>query len=98
VIIIILTLNNRTHCEGAQIINGSTPDCGIITVLGADWHQRANAGASFMLTAIIVAVVVIGLLVGLIMSLRSSAKTGIPSQDVIDRASERARKLNSEED
>jgi len=37
------------------------------------------------------------LIVGLVVSLRRSAKTGMPSQDVLERASRRARQLDTEE-
>ena len=43
-----------------------------------------------MSTAVIVIVIVVGLLVGIIMGLRSSAKPGMPRQDVLDRAAQRA--------
>lgn len=49
-----------------------------------------------MLTAIIIVVVVV-IIVGGVLSLRSSAKTGMPSQDVLDRASRRARELETRE-
>jgi Protein of unknown function (DUF2897) len=42
-------------------------------------------------TAVIVIVVVLALVAGLWMGLRNSAKTGMPSQDVLDRATRRAR-------
>jgi hypothetical protein len=51
-----------------------------------------------MSTAIIVSVVVLILIVGGVLALRSSAKTGMPPPDVLDRASRRARELNSEDD
>jgi hypothetical protein len=50
-----------------------------------------------MTTALIVIVVVVALLVGTILSVRRSAKTGMPSQDVLNRATERARKLDAED-
>ncbi|MDB6087256.1 MAG: hypothetical protein JWN85_40 [Gammaproteobacteria bacterium] len=50
-----------------------------------------------MSTAIIVIVVVLGLLVGIIMSLRSSAKTGMPAQDVLKRTAQHARELDAQE-
>jgi hypothetical protein len=51
-----------------------------------------------MSTAAIVIVVVLILIVGGVLALRASAKTGMPSPDVLDRASRRARELGSEED
>jgi hypothetical protein len=50
-----------------------------------------------MSTAAIIIIVVVGLLVGGIMVLRSSAKTGMPSQDVLDRATRHARQLDEQE-
>jgi hypothetical protein len=50
-----------------------------------------------MSTAIIVIVIVLGLLIGIIMSLRSSAKTGMPSQEVLKRATQHARELDAQE-
>jgi hypothetical protein len=50
-----------------------------------------------MSTALIAIVIVVGLLVGTIWTLRSSAKTGLPSEDVLKRASQRARELEAQE-
>jgi uncharacterized membrane protein len=50
-----------------------------------------------MSTAIIVIVLVLGLLIGIIMSLRSSAKTGMPSEEVLKRATQHARELDAQE-
>jgi len=50
-----------------------------------------------MSVAIIIIVVAVGFLVGGIMALRSSSKTGMPSQEVLDRATQRARKLDAAE-
>jgi hypothetical protein len=50
-----------------------------------------------MLTAIIVLVVVIAFVAGTILSLRRSAKTGMPSRDVLERATRRARELEAKE-
>jgi hypothetical protein len=51
-----------------------------------------------MSTAAVVIVVVIVIIVGGVLSLRASAKTGMPSRDVLDRASRRARRLESDDD
>jgi hypothetical protein len=48
-----------------------------------------------MSTAAIVIVVVTVVIVGGVLSLRSSAKTGMPAQDVLDRARRRARELEA---
>lgn len=50
-----------------------------------------------MITALIVIVVVLALLVGLIMNLRNSARTGMPSEEVLKRATQRARELEAQE-
>jgi hypothetical protein len=50
-----------------------------------------------MSTAAIVIVVVLVLIVGGVLALRSSAKTGMPPPDVLDRASRRARELDSDD-
>jgi hypothetical protein len=42
-------------------------------------------------------VVVVGFLLGGLLSLRNSTKTGMPSQDVLDRAKIRARELEEQE-
>jgi hypothetical protein len=50
-----------------------------------------------MLTATIVFLGVLGLVGGLILTLRSSAKTGLPPKDVLQRATQRARELDAKE-
>ena len=50
-----------------------------------------------MATALIAIVVVVAVIAGAVLSLRKSAKTGMPSQDVLDRASRRAREQESED-
>lgn len=50
-----------------------------------------------MLTAVILSVVLVALVVGTMLSLRSSAKSGMPSRDVLERATRRARELESRE-
>jgi hypothetical protein len=50
-----------------------------------------------MTTAIIVIVIVVAFLAGTVLSLRRSAKTGMPSKEVLDRATQRARKLEAQE-
>jgi hypothetical protein len=50
-----------------------------------------------VLTAVILIVVLVALIVGTMLSLRSSAKSGMPSRDVLDRATRRARELESRE-
>jgi hypothetical protein len=48
-----------------------------------------------MSTAAIIIVVVLVVIGGGVLSLRNSSKTGMPSQDVLDRASRRARELEA---
>jgi flagellar basal body-associated protein FliL len=50
-----------------------------------------------MKTAVIIIVIVLAILAAAILSLRSSAKKGMPSQDVLDRATQRARELEAQE-
>jgi Protein of unknown function (DUF2897) len=50
-----------------------------------------------MSTAAIVIVVVLVILIGGVLALRSSARTGMPSKDVLDRATRRAQRLDSDE-
>jgi hypothetical protein len=50
-----------------------------------------------MTTAIIIAIIVAAFVVGGILKLRTTAKTGMPSQDVLDRATQRARELEAAE-
>jgi hypothetical protein len=50
-----------------------------------------------MSTAIVVIVLVVGMLVGLIWGLRNSAKTGMPPEDVLKRATQHARELEAQE-
>jgi hypothetical protein len=50
-----------------------------------------------MSTAIIVIVIVLGVLIGGIMGLRSSAKTGMPPPDVLERATRHSRELEAQE-
>jgi hypothetical protein len=50
-----------------------------------------------MRTAIIVILIVLALIVGGLLTLRRSAKTGMPSKDVLDRATRRARELEAQE-
>ena len=51
-----------------------------------------------MLKAIIIIVVVIAVLLGGILTLRSSGRTGMPSEDVLKRAAERARKQAAQDE
>jgi hypothetical protein len=48
-----------------------------------------------MVAALIAIVIVVALVAGVVLSLRKSAKTGMPSQDVLDRAARRADEQNS---
>jgi len=50
-----------------------------------------------MTTAIIVGIIVVAFVVSGILKLRSTARTGMPSQDVLDRATQRARELEAAE-
>jgi hypothetical protein len=50
-----------------------------------------------MTTAIIVAIVVVAFVVGGILKLRTTTRSGMPSQDVLERATRRARELEEAE-
>ncbi len=49
------------------------------------------------MTVIIIIVLVIVVLVGTVLTLLSSARTGMPSKDVLERAQRRAQRLAAEE-
>jgi hypothetical protein len=49
-------------------------------------------------TAVILGVIVVALIVGTMLSLRSSARSGMPSRDVLERAARRARELESRDE
>ncbi len=55
-----------------------------------------ETGGRLTTAAIVVAVVTI-LIVGTVLSLRASAKTGMPPEDVLERAKRRARELADRE-
>jgi hypothetical protein len=48
-----------------------------------------------MVAALIAIVLVVALVAGLVLSLLKSAKTGMPSRDVLDRATRRANEQDS---
>jgi hypothetical protein len=50
-----------------------------------------------MKTAIVVFLVVLAFVAGTVFALRSRAKEGMPSKDVLDRATRRARELEEQE-
>jgi hypothetical protein len=50
-----------------------------------------------MYSAIIAIVLVVGLVAGLILTLRNSAGTGLPSKELLERATRRARELKAKE-
>jgi hypothetical protein len=50
-----------------------------------------------MRTAVIVILLVVAVIAGGLLTLRRSAKTGMPPQDVLDRATQRARELEAQE-
>lgn len=50
-----------------------------------------------MVTVVVLIVLLVALVVGTMMTLRSSARTGMPSQDVLERAKRRARELEASE-
>ena len=50
-----------------------------------------------MTTAIIVTLIVVAFIVGTLIRVYLSSKTGMPSQDVLDRATQRAKELEAKE-
>jgi hypothetical protein len=50
-----------------------------------------------MVKVVVLIVVLVALIVGTMMTLRSSARTGMPAQDVLERAKRRERELESKE-
>jgi hypothetical protein len=50
-----------------------------------------------VLTAVILIVILVAFVVGTMLSLRRSAKSGMPSRDVLERATRRARELEARE-
>jgi len=51
-----------------------------------------------MSTAIVVFLVVIAIVAGTIVTLRTTARQGLPSKDVMDRARQRAREQNARDE
>ena len=52
---------------------------------------------SSMSTAIVILLIVIALVAGTVISLRTTAKSGMPPKEVLDRATQRARELEASE-
>jgi hypothetical protein len=50
-----------------------------------------------MSTTIVVILMVLALLAGITISLLSSARTGMPSKEVLERAAQRSRELDAQE-
>lgn len=50
-----------------------------------------------MTKALLAIVIVVALVAGVVLSLRKSAKTGMPSRDVLERATRRARQQDSDD-
>jgi len=50
-----------------------------------------------MPTAVIVGLIVVAIVAGTAISLRTTARTGMPSKEVLDRAAQRARELEARE-
>jgi flagellar basal body-associated protein FliL len=51
-----------------------------------------------MVTALIVILIVVAIVVGTILTLRTTAKQGMPSKDVLDRASQRSREQEARDE
>jgi hypothetical protein len=50
-----------------------------------------------MSTAIVILLIVIALVAGTVVSLRTTSKSGMPSKEVLDRATQRSRELEARE-
>jgi hypothetical protein len=50
-----------------------------------------------MVKVVVLIVILVALILGTMMTLRSSARTGMPSGEVLERAKRRARELDSSE-
>jgi len=50
-----------------------------------------------MSTALVILLIVIALVAGTVVSLRTTAKSGMPSKEVLDRAAQRSRELEARE-
>jgi hypothetical protein len=50
-----------------------------------------------MRTAIVLTVIILALIVGGLLTLRRSARTGMPSRDILERATRRAQELEKRE-
>ncbi len=50
-----------------------------------------------MLKAVIIIVLVVGAIVGGLLTLRNSGRAGVPSEDVLKRATKHARELDAED-
>ena len=50
-----------------------------------------------MSTALVILLIVIALVAGIVVSLRTTAKSGMPSKEVLDRATQRSRELEARE-
>ncbi len=51
-----------------------------------------------MVTALIVILIVVAIVVGTILTLRTTAKQGMPSKDVLDRAGQRSREQEARDE
>jgi hypothetical protein len=50
-----------------------------------------------MPTALVIGLIVVAVVAGTAISLRTTARTGMPSKEVLDRAAQRARELEARE-
>jgi hypothetical protein len=50
-----------------------------------------------MSTAIVILLIVIAIVAGTVVSVRTTAKSGMPSKEVLDRATQRSRELEARE-
>ncbi len=68
-----------------------------MTVFGAFPGTSFAPVQSAMSTALVILLIVIALVAGTVVSLRTTAKSGMPSKEVLDRATQRSRELEARE-
>lgn len=87
----------RKHLKAGnplQILQAATNE----TNLGIARGMPLAYPVAVMSTAIVVFLVVIAIVAGTIVTLRTTARQGLPSKDVMDRARQRAREQNARDE
>jgi hypothetical protein len=60
-------------------------------------HSRPTCDLNTMPSAVVIGLIVIAVVAGTVVSLRTTARTGMPPKEVLDRASQRSRELEARE-